>query len=408
MKVSDVLKVGLGHAATVKEALDMAMANISRPTLTIVFFSSDHNPHEVYEEIKKTVRTGHIIGGSTGGEITSIMEGTGTVAIMILESPLLKVGIGVGENLKENPAAASQKAGLQAYEMLMNNPTLAPSMFLGYIKSRGGSLLNINPFVTIFLPDGLAGVEEEALRGGLKLMGKSWRVVGGSTGDDFKFQKTYQIADGVYTNAVVMAMMTGLKMGLGMSHPYVPTRKGAVVTRSEGRLVYELNGRPAAQVMKELLEVDELTPEIFAKNPVGMRTGDVFSDYIIKSAVGANPDGSILFYAEVPENIYLTVMTADENTTKENFKKALKEALSDAGNPSEIGAVINFTCVLRWLLKQRLGIDDAQLVREVVGKDVPLIGFNTYGEQGITRGGALGHYNQTSTLLIISKEPISQ
>ncbi len=408
MKLGDILRVGLGYASTAEEAVNMAMEGIRRPTLTIVFFSSKHNPEEVYRTVRERVKTGHIIGGSTGGEITSLGEGTGNVAIMILESPLLKVGIGVGEGLKEKPADAAQKASLQAYDMLMKNPTLAPSMFLGYMKSRKTDLLNINPFVTIFLPDGLAGAEEEALRGGLRLMGKSWRVVGGSTGDDFQFQRTYQIANGVYTDSVVVAMLTGLKMGLGMSHPYVPTDRGAVVTRAEGRVVYELNGKPAAQVMKELLEVDELNPDVFARNPVGMRTGDVFSDYIIKSAVNANPDGSILFYAEVPENIYLTVMRADENTTKENFKRALREAIRDAGNPSEIGAIINFTCVLRWLLKQRLNIDDIALVREVVGKDVPVIGFNTYGEQGITRGGAIGHYNQTSTLLVISKEPLSQ
>jgi len=404
-----MLKVGLGHAPTVDEALEMALEGISRPTLTILFFSSEHDPHEVYEKTRKAIKTGHIIGGTTGGEITSLHEGTGTVAIMVLESPLLKVGIGVGEGMKENPAKAARKAGLEAYEMLMRNPTLAPSMFLGYVKSaKKTNLLNINPFITIFLPDGLSGMEEEALRGGLTLMGKSWRVVGGSTGDDFKFQRTYQIANGVYTDSVVMAMLTGFKMGLGMSHPYVPTDRGAVVTKASGRMVYELNGRPAAQVMKELLGADELTPDVFARNPVGMRTGDVFSDYIIKSAVTANPDGSILFYAEVPENTYLTVMTADEDTTKENFKRALRDAIQDAGNPDEIGAVINFTCVLRWLLKQRLNINDIELVREVLGKDVPVIGFNTYGEQGITRGGSLGHYNQTSTLLVISKEPLSQ
>lgn len=401
------LNVGLGHSKDAREAAQMAMEGIKKPALTFLFASSRYDPHEVYNTVRDVIKTGHIIGGTTGGEITSIMEDTGTVAVMTLESPMLKVGVGVGEGMKENPKQAGITACQNAYRMITSDPTLASFIFLGYMKSRHLNFLNINPFITVFLPDGLAGAEEEALRGGLMHMGRSCRIVGGSTGDDFKFQRTYQFANGVYTDSVVVAMLTGLKMGVGMSHPYVPTDRGAVVTKSEGRMVYELDGRPAAEVMRELLQVDELTPEIFARNPVGVRTGDVFADYIIKSAVNANPDGSILFYAEVPEHSYLAVMRADEHTTKENFKEALRQAIKDAGNPEKIGAVINFTCVLRWLLKQRLNINDIELVREVVGYDVPVIGFNTYGEQGATRGGSIGHYNQTSTLLVISKEPLS-
>ena len=401
------LNVGLGHSKDPKEAARMAMEGIKKPTLTLLFASSHLDPYEVYNSVREVIKTGHIVGGTTGGEITNIMDTTGTVAVLTLESPMLKVGIGVGEGMRENPRQAGITACHEAYRMITSDSTLSSFIFLGYMKSKHLNLLNINPFVTLFLPDGLSGAEEEALRGGLSLMGRSCRIVGGSTGDDFKFQRTYQFANGVYTNSVVVVMMAGLKMGIGMSHPYVPTNKGAVVTKSKGRIVYELNGRPAAEVAKELLQVDELTPEIFAQNPVGVRTGDVFADYIIKSAVSANPDGSILFYAEVPENSFLTVMKADERTTKENFKEALRQAIKDAGNPQEIGAVVNFTCVLRWLLKQRLNIDDIQLVKEVVGYEVPVIGFNTYGEQGATRGGSIGHYNQTSTLLVISKEPLS-
>jgi hypothetical protein len=197
-------------------------------------------------------------------------------------------------------------------------------------------------------------------------------------------------------------------MGVGMAHPYIPTDKGAVVTKSNGRIVYELNGRPAAEVMRELLDVDELTPEVFAENPIGVRTGDVFADYIIKSFVTENPDGSLPCYAEVHEGSYISLMKTDKKTTEERFKFALKSAIEDAGNPEEIGAIIVFNCILRGILTQKLGVDDIKIAQEVVGKDVPVIGFNTYGEQGATRGGSMGHYNQTSTVLVISKEPLSQ
>jgi len=407
--MSRALKVGIGHAETAKEAAKMATDGLTKPTLTIVFASSNHNPQQVYEDVKSIVKTGHIIGGTTAGEITSL-EGarTGTVAVMCLESSMLKVGVGVGENLSQNPKHAGITACQKSYEMITKDPALASFIFLGYLRAKKLNLLNINPFVTMFLPDGLQGSEEEALRGALSTMGRSSRIVGGSTGDDLKFQKTYQIANGVYTDSVIATKLCSLKMGVGMAHPYVPTDKGAVVTKSNGRIVYELNGRPAAEVMRELLDVDELTPEVFAENPIGVRTGDVFADYIIKSFVTENPDGSLPCYAEVHEGSYISLMKTDKKTTEERFKFALKSAIEDAGNPEEIGAIIVFNCILRGILTQKLGVDDIKIAQEVVGKDVPVIGFNTYGEQGATRGGSMGHYNQTSTVLVISKEPLSQ
>ena len=60
-----------------------------------------------HEELKKQL---------TSGEITSL-EGTktGTVAVMCLESSMLKVGVGVGENLSQNP----KHAGITACQKSM-------------------------------------------------------------------------------------------------------------------------------------------------------------------------------------------------------------------------------------------------------------------------------------------------
>ncbi|WP_322785245.1 FIST signal transduction protein [Methanotorris igneus] len=268
--------------------------------------------------------------------------------------------------------------------------------------------LNINPFVSITLIDGLSGLEEPAMRGILSVLGRNIRIVGGSTGDDLKFNMTYQYADGVYNNAVINTIVAGLKMGTGMGHPYKPTDKGAVVTKAKDRTIYELNNRPAAEVLKELLDVDSLTPEILSENPFGLRSSDIYGDYIIKSAMRENPDGSISLYSEIYEGSYLSIMETDRETAIESFKKAIMMAINDANIEKEdVGAIVIFNCILRHFLKEKLKINDVDIIKEVVG-DVPVIGFNTYGEQGSTRGGAIGHYNQTSTILVISKKAISQ
>ncbi|CAB3287284.1 conserved protein of unknown function [Methanocaldococcus lauensis] len=411
MAIKDVLKVGVGHSEDPKEAIKMALEKTGgNPDLTIVFSSSNLNPEEVYNAIKEEVGNSAIIGGTTAGEITNIMEKptTNTVAVMTLKSPYLKVGVGVGKNLSEKPFEGGKEAIHNAYASLKNNPTASAIISVAFMNKHSKDILKMKPFVNIVIPDGLSGKEEEFLRGIVSEVGCNVPIVGGSTGDDLKFEKTYQFANGVYSNTgIVATLSSALKIGVGYSHPYFPTKKGAIITKSEGRTVYELSHRPAVEVMKELLEVDELTPEIFAQKPMGVKSSDVFGEYTIKSAMKANDDGSITFYSEVNEGQYLTVMDTNREYAIEAFKKALNNAIINAGSPKRIGAIIIFNCILRHLLNERLNNNDLEIIKEVIG-DVPVIGFNTYGEQGTTLGGSIGHYNQTSTILVIGNETISQ
>ncbi len=409
--VKSVINVGVGHSDNPKEAVKQAMENIKNPVLTIVFFSSNHNPQEVYNTIKEEVGNSHIIGGTTAGEFSSLKDKPteNEVVVMVIESPYLKVGVGVCENISNNPYECGMNAISNSYSSLKDNPTASALISVAFMNKKSEDILKMKPFVSLVLPDGLAGNEEDFLKGIISKVGTGVPVVGGSTGDNLKFDKTYQIANGVYTNSgIVATLSSALKIGLGYCHPYYPTEKGAVVTKSEGRTVYELNNRPAAEVLKELLGVDELTPEIFAKYPMGVKSTDVYGEYVIKSIMCENEDGSLTFYAQVLEGSYLSVMDTNKEYAIESFKKAIKNALQSAGNPKKVGAVIVFNCILRHLLKDRLGINDLNIIKEVVGEDVPVIGFNTYGEQGATTGGSIGHYNQTATILIIGNETISQ
>jgi len=405
-----ILEVGVGQSSSPSEALEEALESCRNPDLTIVFASSHFNPHEVYREIREKVGNSHIIGGTTAGEFSSVVgkPKRGTVAVMTLKSPYLKVGVGVGEGLSKNPLECGKNAICRAYASLKDNPTASAIISIAFMKKRGLDLLKMKPFVNIIIPDGLAGVEEEFIKGIISTVGCNSCIVGGSTGDDLKVERTYQFANGVYTDAgVVATLSSALKIGTGYGHPFYPTEAGALVTKARGRVVYELDGRPASEVMKELLGVDELTPQVFAKTPVGVKSSDVYGEYIIKSAAHVNPDGSITFYSAVHQGSYLTIMDTDRDHIIESFKRTLLNALHSAGNPEEIGAIVIFNCILRYLLTERENVNDLKIIRELLG-DVPVIGFNTYGEQGSTLGGSIGHYNQTSTMLLIGNEIISR
>ncbi len=408
------LKIGVGHSTNIKEALKQALKDANEPDLVITFFSPIYDPYELYQTIRNEVgKHAHIVGNSSAGEISNVLGDcqTHSVVIMALESPYINIGIGVGENLSKNPEQTALQSVKSAYKSLDENMKLTTLNKLAstFLKKSSFDLLKIKLFLNMLLIDGLAGKEEDYLRCLIKLIGKETAVVGASSGDDLKFEKTYQIANGVYSNsAVLIAMNTFLKVGTAMGIPYYPTYKGALVTRSEGRVVYELNGGPASEVLKELLNVDELTPDVFAKFTIGLKSTDIYNEYVLKSPMKVLDDGSILFYSEIPKGSFLTIMETNEEYIFDSFKKTLKDAWKDAGKPKKIGAIILFNCVLRYLLKCNYHLNDINIINETFGDEIKVIGFNTYGEQGRTLGGSLGHYNQTSTIMLIGDELINE
>jgi hypothetical protein len=405
-----VLKVGIGHAKSAREAAETAMRSTPKPDLAIAFSAFGIDPKESYEQIRSVVGTAPVIGGTSAGEITNVTNGpqTGTVAVMTLQSSYLSIGVGVGENLSGDPKGCAEQAASAAHKTLKSNPTVMSLMAIALDGKKASEASRLKPFVNVIIPDGSTSQEEPFMRALLKETGTVAQLVGGSTAHDFNASTTYQFGNGVYQNSAVLATISsGLKMGTAMGHPYFPGTKGAVVTRSQGRVVYEFNKRPAADVMMEIVGVDKLDGDVFAKNPFGLKSSDVFSEYTIKSVAMAGKDGSLTFFAEIPEGAYLRHMQSDRNYAIASFKSTLQKAISDAGNPKKIGAVVIFNCILRHMLKSRMDVCDISIIREVCG-DVPVIGFNTFGEQGATVGGAVGHYNQTATILVIGDELISQ
>ncbi|MFT6352376.1 MAG: hypothetical protein ACJAZ4_002607 [Neptuniibacter pectenicola] len=407
-----IVRVGLGHATEATTAANQAMEKTPKPDLVICFVNFSLDIHQAYADIRAVVgEKAPIVGGSAWGEFSSLVDGpqTDTVVILTLQSSYFSVGLGIGENLTAQPEQAARDAIRNAYSNLLSNPAVMSLMAIALDSKGANEVSRIKPCINMVLPDGTSAQEEAFLRSLILETGTVSQIIGGSTATGLGDSKSYQICNGVYQDAAAVASFSsGLKIGTAMGHPYIPANKGAVVTKSDGRRVISLNGKPATEVLKKLLESDELTPELFIQNPFGIKSSDVFAEYTIKSAQQVHDDGSVSFYAEIPKGAFLREMKTDADTAKKRFKETLEKAIIDAGSPKKIAAVIVFNCILRHQLKCRLQVDDLSLLKEVCGDDVPLIGFNTLGEQGATQGGSIGHYNQTATVMVIAEEVITQ
>lgn len=210
-------------------------------------------------------------------------------------------------------------------------------------------------------------------------------IFGGSAGDGLKFEQTFVLHEGeAHTRAAVLLLIeTDLAFqGLAFDH-FHPDGAQIVITAAdpEDRLVYEINGAPAAQEYARLVgcDAEALSPEVFAENPMMLRHN---LNHYARAISDTKASGALSLMAAIDDGLILTLGKASGSL------EALVEGLS-ARDASGRGPdfILGFDCFLR-----RLEFEQKQLTRQVsdILRSHRVIGFNTYGEQ---KSGV--HMNQT-------------
>src|SRR5438067_136423 len=99
----------------------------------------------------------------------------------------------------------------------------------------------------LLLTDGLAGDQQEIIRGAYGVLGAAVPLVGGCAGDDLEMTRTFQLYDDqVLTDSVVAAgIASDAAIGIGVRHGWQRVGEPMLVTRSEGNRVYTVDDRPA-------------------------------------------------------------------------------------------------------------------------------------------------------------------
>ncbi len=236
----------------------------------------------------------------------------------------------------------------------------------------------------LLLSDGLSAREEPVAHALQNELGKI-PLIGGSAGDDLQFVDTQVFfADQFYKNsAVLLLVTTTLPFTIFKTQHFLPTETRMVVTAADvaERRVTEINGLPAAQEFARLIgvDVDDLTPSLFATSPVVVMIDNVC---YVRSIQGANPDQSLTFYCAIEEGLVLRVVCGMNMV--ENLRQAFADVNARIGQPQ---LTLACDCILRKLEATQTGMskptEELMLANHVVG-------FNTYGEQfqGV-------HVNQT-------------
>lgn len=370
--------VGLGYgddsflagASACRDALGKFEVGTKADAL-IVFASSKYMQDQMLKGVRSVSGDTLLVGSSTAGEIST--EGPSSrpsVVVMALASEKIKFYAAVGTPVSDGPHAAGKSVAEEVK------------------KKSGGTLKSF-----IMLPDVLNGNGAEIVRGVLEALGPHFPVVGGASGDDFQFKKTYQyLNDEVHTNSVVGLGLTGdFNIGIGVKHGWIPVGASMKVTKSEGGVLHEVDGKPAIKIYEEYFGEEEaasLKTETLAKlavsYPLGLKV-DGNDEMLIRDPLTVDAKGSITCAAEIPEGSEIRLMIGSIDEAVKVAKLAAKNAREqlDGAKPQ---AIIIFNCIARNKLFGARGGEEISAIQEILGREVPLIGFYTYGEQAPMNG----------------------
>ena len=371
-------KILAGHSCATDAPAAVAEfdAQVRQPEMALVLFfcSSAYDLAVVAEEMNTRFAGVPVVGCTTAGEIGPAgYRGKSLSGMSFPAGACTAVAGGID--------------GLQSFE-IGSGRDFAQGL-LGRLEKLAPTADARNSF-GLLLIDGLSLREEpvtHALQDGLG----SIHMVGGSAGDDLKFERTWVFHDGAFhtDSAALLLVTTEFPFRIVKTQHFVSDGERLVVTEVDAarRVVKEINGLPAIEEYGRIVGVPaaDLMPSHFAAWPVVVVIDG--TDFV-RSIQHANPDGSLTFYCAIDEGVVLRVAHGKDLLAR--LEDTIDELRLDLG---ELQAMLVCDCILRNLEATRDGSKDA--VGDLFMRN-NAVGFSTYGEQ---YGGM--HVNQTLTGIAI-------
>jgi len=394
--------IEMGRSAA-KEALSQLKK--FKPVLALVFVCSELDIGAVNQGVVQIIGDCPVIGTSTAGEIANGVIKHGVV-VNVIASPHLRVRVGMGRGVSKDYREAVNKALLEAgaSDYFSSQHPLHQMLHISASRMPGVSpvlLIVFSPGATKTQPS-LSHEIQTLLR---KLSSNRIPIFGGSSGDYFHFRSNYQILNDVVSeDAISLAFVEAeILFGLGMAHGFCPTTKQALVTRASEHIVHELDRRPAAEVCADLLEIpiEELGEGAiwFSRFPFGAT--DLYGNSILQVPERILDDGSIQFGPLMKKDQVISLMRGTQVEIVHAGVSAYEKAIRQGGL-NKPALILMFSCALRPRLMGDNGRKEIDLVYKQAG--VPVCGYYTFGEKGISDDGLPVYANQSVSMLVFSDE----
>jgi hypothetical protein len=227
-------------------------------------------------------------------------------------------------------------------------------------------------------------------------------VTGGLAGDGARFKETIAFWNDLSEKRTVAALgLYGdrLKVGFGSLGGWDPFGPERLITRSNGNVLYELDGKSALELYKRYLgEHAKGLPATGLLYPLSIRAKEDTAG-LVRTILAVDEENQCMTFAgDIPEGMYARLMKANFERLIDGATGAAKISYQAIGS-IEPDLAILISCVGRkMVLKQRVE-EEIESVRELLGDRTKLTGFYSYGEiSPFTPGADCALHNQTMTI----------
>jgi hypothetical protein len=360
-----------------REAAGQALkkAGIVKPDFVFMFASISYDQHSLLSAVRETTGSAPLTGCSAEGTIDGdeADESNYSVLITAISSDELRWHNGLATGLRADSRAVGQQV---AQELLPHHSNDTIGLFV--------------------FPDGLINYLDNFFAGldGDLPSERFLPLWGGGAGNNFNLEEpTYQYCDDeVVSHGVSYALLSGAaQASWAISHGMVPIGGERKVTRSQGNVIYEIDGKPAIEVLKEYLPEHALVEDRDWR-PYAISLALIFEapsymkdeEYVVRGVPAVRKaDGSITLQTEVQEGTSIWFSSRDKEKISTRFDQMagqIKEQLGD----QKPKLVFQFECLTRgkMLFREQEKQELLRRFRQSVGPDVPWAGFYTIGEIG--------------------------
>jgi hypothetical protein len=290
-------------------------------------------------------------------------------SVLALAEPV-QAAVRIETEVSDDPRAAGRRAAAGALSAL--DSSVGSRVLLMFVDTRSGDQAEV-----------IAGAYESA--------GPSVPLAGGAAGGP----DPYQIGEGkTYTDSVVAVAVTAPgPIGVGIAHGCSPRSAPSIVTRADGRVVLQLDGRRAEDVYLEKLGLADRVLQDYEFEAVSvvhpLAQPELSGDVRLRHVLGRTGDGGLMVATHMPANAAVEFTDEDPDGIVVSAWDAVTLAQEGlAGRP--VRAALIFDCAGR---KRALAVQGEELDREAgtlirsLGETPPpLAGLYTHGEIGRVRG----------------------
>ena len=376
-----------------REAAEKALENagLEKPDFVFMFATVGYEQRSLLRAVRETTGGAPLTGCSGEGTISGddADESNFSVVVMAISSEELRWHNGLARGLR----ADSWAAGQQVADTLSSD---VGADAVGLFVFPDGITANVDQF--------LAGLE------GNLPSDRFLPLWGGCPAGDFALVRTYQYCDDeVASDGVAYALLSGEALPAStIGNTYIPISGERRVTRSQGNVIYEIDGKPALEVLQEYLP-DPALAENWGRYiltcALCFRAPDYMKDeeYTFRTIPSVNKAGrSITVQTEISEgtSVWFSIRDKEKVTAGlDLMADRIKQELG--GNQPKL--VLHFDCTARGkaMFRDQEKLQFLRRLRKAVGPEVPWAGFYTMGEIGPV-GKHNCYHNYTAVVLALS------